>query len=112
VKVEIELPLEQVARRAAELVLAELGERSELASPWLQGWAAAAAWLGVAESTLKHRGDVPRRRIGGSVVFHVDELAAWLAAGFEGDRRWFHVGSTSAGRGSTSGITARDRLGE
>ena len=71
-----------------------LHRRSEDASPWLSGWAAAAGCLGLAPSTLKHAPGVPRRKVGGAVLFHRDELDAWADAHFEGARR-FQNGSTT-----------------
>ena len=87
--------IEDIAGRAAEIVLAELRDSARHGSPWLSGWAAAADYLRLGVSTLKHDPNVPRHRVGGSVLFRTDELDAYAAAGFEGRTR-FRAGSTGA----------------
>lgn len=80
------------AARAADLLSDRLDRD---ASPYVVGWASAAAYLGMATSTLKHLSDVPRRKVGGSVIFRRDELDAWADAHFEGSPR-FHHGSRAS----------------
>lgn len=88
--VPVEL-IEAIAERAAAIVLPRLSKET-CAGPYLVGWAAAAAYVGVAVSTLKHSSDVPRRKIGGCVLFRRDELDGWVDCRFEGATR-FHHGS-------------------
>jgi hypothetical protein len=97
-----------IAAKAAEIVLGELEQREQemppaSSSPYLSGWAAAADYLGLSLSTLKHAPGVPRRKVGGAVVFDRRELDAWLDVHFVGERR-FQNGSTVARGGSRSGI--------
>lgn len=86
--------LDVIAERAACLVREPLPV-AEPASPYLHGWRAAAGYLGVSESTLKHSQNVPRRKLGGVVVFRRDELDAWLDDHYEGARRYRRNGSTT-----------------
>ncbi len=104
-RVELEFPadlVEEIAAHAAEIVLAELSEPLA-SSPYLVGWGAAATYLAMPVSTLKHSSDVPRRKVGGSVLFRKDELDEWVNAGFEGARR-FHHGSIAARSRTGKGI--------
>ncbi len=66
--------LEQVARRAAELV----GERQ--GSPWMTR-REAAEYLRVPLSRLEKDRSVPCRRWQGRVLYRRDELDAWLDGG-------------------------------
>jgi hypothetical protein len=108
----------EIAERAAALVLDELHAKSEEpVSPYLKVWASAASYLGMSPSTLKHLPGVPRRRIGGSVVFRRDELDAFADAYFEGLSR-FRRGSISVpsehranGRGFLGAKKSRGFLG-
>lgn len=92
----VELPAE-VLDEIVERVLAELPEPT-IGSPYLAGWQAAADYLAMPASTLKHAHGVPRRKVGGSVLFRRDELDAWADAHFEGATRFQHGSRESGGR--------------
>jgi hypothetical protein len=80
--VKLELPdelLEAIAARPAELV----AERPA-ASPWMTR-RAAAEYLGVPTSRLEKDRTVPCRRWDGRVLYHRDELDAWLERFRDGD---------------------------
>ena len=65
-----EAAVEAIAERAAEIVLAKLGNRD---SPWLTR-RQAANYLGVPVSRLEKDKRVPCRRWEGRVLYHRDEL--------------------------------------
>ncbi|HXY80745.1 MAG TPA: hypothetical protein VEH55_05195 [Gaiellaceae bacterium] len=92
--------VEVIAQRAAQLVRESMTTVREQASPYLTGWAAAAEYTGLSESTLKHTPSVPRRKVGGAVVFRRGELDAWLDADYEGSRRYMHGSRTVPSRAS------------
>jgi excisionase family DNA binding protein len=72
---ELALPpktLEAIARRAAELVLAQTSDNS---SPWLTRHQAA-AYLGLPVSRLEKDREIPSHRDRGRVLYHRDELDA------------------------------------
>jgi len=68
--------LEAIARRAAQLVLEQLGEGE---SPWLTR-AQAAAYLGVPVSRLEKDRRIPCHRDRGRVLYHRGELDAHFRA--------------------------------
>ena len=85
VNVELTLPpeaVEQVAERAAQLVLEQLG--SATVSPWMTR-AEAAEYLSVPVSRLEKRRDVPHVREGARILYHRNELDRWLLTHREGD---------------------------
>jgi excisionase family DNA binding protein len=67
--------LEAIAARAAELVLAQLGN----GSPWLTR-EAAARYLSLPVSRLEKDKAIPCHREGRRVLYHRDELDAYLRA--------------------------------
>ena len=67
---------EALVAEVCDLVLAQL-EHKRVASGYIHGWAAASAYTGITESTLK-RTDIPRFRVGDRVVFARSEIADWL----------------------------------
>jgi hypothetical protein len=76
---ELTLPaetLEAIARRAAELVLAQAtAQTSDNSSPWLTR-RQAAAYLGLPVSRLEKDRDIPSHRDRGRILYHRDELDA------------------------------------
>jgi hypothetical protein len=76
---ELALPaetLEAIARRAAELVLAQAtAQTSDNSSPWLTR-RQAAAYLGLPVSRLEKDRDIPSHRDRGRILYHRDELDA------------------------------------
>lgn len=101
---------DQLVRVVAVRIQAEAvhGAMNDLPrSPYLAGWAAAAEYVQMPVSTLKHQVGVPKRKLGGTVLFRRDELDMWLDAYFCGSRR-FHRSAASpdsrmgAGRGGGS----------
>ena len=85
VNVELTVPpelVEAVAERAAQIVLAKLGGAT--VSPWMTR-AEAAEYLSVPVSRLEKRRDVPHVKDGARVLYHRDELDAWLLTQREGD---------------------------
>ena len=85
VNVELTLPpeaVEQVAERAAQLVLEQLGGAT--VSPWMTR-AEAAEYLSVPVSRLEKRRDVPHVREGARILYHRNELDRWLLTHREGD---------------------------
>ena len=70
--------LEAIARRAAELVLAETtAQNTDQTSPWLTR-REAAAYLGLPLSRLEKDRQIPCHRDRGRVLYHRDELDAHL----------------------------------
>jgi hypothetical protein len=69
--------LEQIAERAAELVLERLGQQPQ--SPWLTR-ARAAAYLGLPVSRLEKDKTIPTHREGRRVLYNRDELDAHFGA--------------------------------
>jgi excisionase family DNA binding protein len=80
---ELTLPaetLEAIARRAAELVLAEAtAQDTAQTSPWLTR-REAAAYLGLPLSRLEKDRQIPCHRDRGRVLYHRDELDAHFLA--------------------------------
>jgi hypothetical protein len=82
--VSLELPIpeelvEEIAARAAEIVLqrvrGELGERSS----WLAGAKQAASHLGWPVARVyRHLTEIPHYRHGNRLMFRTDELDAWV----------------------------------
>lgn len=72
--------LEDLAQRAAEIVLARIEDSEPTRpSPWLYGAKAAADYLGLSDRAVYHRLDsLPHRRDGKRLVFNVSELDAYL----------------------------------
>ena len=77
----------EISADALDALLAGLQPQQET-SPYLHGWRAAADYLGVGASTLKHSPDVPRRKRDGVVLFRRDELDAWVDDHYEGASRY------------------------
>jgi hypothetical protein len=69
--------VEQIARRAAEIVLESLGP--EPGSPWLTR-ARAAAYLGLPISRLEKDKSIPCHRDGARVLYRRDELDAHFSS--------------------------------
>ena len=92
--------VEAIARRAAEIVLAQLGERdAETSSPWLYGAKAAAQYLGWPVGRVEKltaAGALPCYRVptgidetgqpipGQRVTYRRDDLARWMEEHREG----------------------------
>ena len=97
VPVAVELDADALSTIAGALSEAGSSATATTASPYLSGWRAAADYVGVSRSCLAHDPTVPRRKIGGAVVFRRDELDAWLDARFEGSRRFRRAQQDEAG---------------
>jgi excisionase family DNA binding protein len=75
--------IETIAERAAELVLARLQADIAGGSPWLD-WQGAADYLGCKPKRIRNltsQGRIPFHREGGRVVYHRQELDAWVLEG-------------------------------
>ena len=69
--------IEVVARRAAELVLADIAPTH--GGRWLTGATAAAGYLGCSPKRVYNRlHEIPHVKEGGRLVFHTTELDEWL----------------------------------
>ena len=69
--------IEVVARRAAEIVLADIAPIG--GGRWLTGAKAAAAYLGCSPKRVYNRlPEIPHEKEGGRLVFHTGALDEWL----------------------------------